>query len=259
MRIITISLFLLLAFLLEITLVQGQTETFEFFDAKWKPIKEKKAVYLVRMRLSEDTCWEYSFYYLHGPLIKIESYQDEQKSVRQGLFAWYNKEGRMDSSGYFYRGLPDKDWIYPDETWKIRTTKHYDKGIALTQKEFEEKLKAMEIIDPAYPDLSRLSPESYYPGGSRGWNQYLGKNFRYPDRAVNNMVDGRVLACFLIEPTGQIQDIQILQSVELSLDEETIRVLKNSSTWVPAIKFERKVRSFKIQPMIFKLDFPKRR
>lgn len=254
MRITIIPFTLILSLLLKTTHAQRQDDTFKFFDAAWKQVKEKKAVYLLRIHSTEDNCRQYSYYNMYGPLIKIETYQDEKTTMRQGLFAWYNSEGKMDSSGYYYRGLPDKDWVYPDAAGKVRQEKHYDKGKLLSDKEFEEKLKAEEIIDPAYPDLSRLSPESYFPGGNAGWIQYLTKNFRYPDRAVDNLVGGTVLALFIIEPTGKIQDLQIFRSIELSLDDETIRILENSPTWIPAIRFERKVRSYKIQPMVFKME-----
>ena len=246
---------MILSFLLKTTHAQRQNDTYKFFDAAWKQVKEKNAIYLLRVHLTKDTCWQYRYYNMYGPLIKIETFQDKQSTIPQGLFAWYNEEGMIDSSGYYYKGLPDKNWIYLDAAGKIRLEKHYDKGKLLSDSEFKERLKAEGIIDSAYPDLSRLSPESYFPEGNTGWIQYLTKNIRYPNRAVENLVRETVLALFLVEPTGKIQDLQILRSIELSLDDEAIRMLENSPTWIPAIKFKRKVSSYKIQPIVFKLNF----
>jgi TonB family protein len=160
----------------------------------------------------------------------------------------------MDSSGYYYEGLPDKDWIYPDSTVKVHKVKYYDKGTPLSEKEHDDRLKSTEIIDPAYPDFSRLSPESYFPGGSSGWLQYLNQNLHYPSRAIDNRVQGKVVASFRVEPTGEIQEIRILHSVELSIDDETIRLFMASPAWIPAIRFDRKLPSYKKQPVIFRLE-----
>jgi len=241
-------------FLMLTTRAQQPGDVYKFFDAGWKPVKEKKAVYLLRIRFTKDSCWQFSYYNMFGPLIRIETYQDQKATVRQGLFAWYNEGGNLDSSGYYDRGLPDEDWIYPVSGDKSHQSQYYEKGKLLNDKEFKEKLKAEEIIDPAYPDLTRLSPESYFPGGADGWMQYLNANLKYPNRAVDNFVKGTVVVLFLVEPTGKIQQPEIFQSVELSIDDEAIRLIDHSPAWVPAIRFERKVRSFKKQPFGFRLQ-----
>lgn len=254
MKIATIVLTLAVGFSLQATPAKSQDDDFKFFDASWKKVKEKNAVYLLRIRQLGDTLWQYSYYNIYGPLVRIETYQDKKGTIRQGLFAWYNEEGWMDSSGYYYQGLPDKNWIYPDSTGKVHKAKYYDKGIPLSEKEHSDRLKANEIVDPAYPDFSRLSPESYFPGGPTGWLEYLNQNLHYPARAINNRVQGIVLAFFRVDPTGEIHEIQILHSVELSIDDEAIRLFMSSPGWVPAIRFDRKVPSYKAQPVLFRLE-----
>jgi periplasmic protein TonB len=244
---------LMFSLILTTSYAQQQHDLFRYFDAAWKPSKEKKAIYLLRIHI-EDSCRQYSYYNMYGPLVRIETYLDEKASIRHGLFAWYNENGMMDSSGYYYKGMPDKTWMYPDENGKIRSSKYYDKGVQLSESSFMKKERAREPIDPAYPDLSRETPESYFPGGASGWRQYLEKNFKYPDRAIKNYVQGMVLAIFLVDVTGKIQDLQILKSVELSLDDQTLWMFRNSPDWIPAIRFGRKVRSYKQQPVIFKLE-----
>ena len=254
------SLLLAIIFILSVQTMKGQqvNDVYKYFDAAWKPVKEKKAVYLLRIRFTKDSCWQFSYYNIFGPLIRIEPYQDQKATMRHGLFAWYNEDGRLDSSGYYDHGMQDKDWIYPDAEGKIHKEQYFNKGKALTDKEFREKLKAEEIIDPAFPDFSRLSPESYFPGGQDGWNQYLATNLRYPNRAVDNMVKGTVLALFLVKPSGKLQDIRLLKSIELSLDDTATQMIENSPDWVPAIKLDHKVKSFKVQPIVFKLEVSNR-
>lgn len=252
MKMATITLTLVMGILLQATPAKSQGDEFNFFDASWKKAKEKNAVYLLRVRQSGDTSWQYSYYNVYGPLVRIETYKDKKATIRHGLFAWYNEEGWLDSSGYYYEGLPDKNWTYPDSTMRVHKVQYYDKGKPLSEKEYISK--APKIIDPAYPDFSRLSPESYFPGGANGWLQYLNQNLHYPKRAIDNRVQGKVVAFFRIEPTGEIRDIQIKHSVELSIDDETVRLFMASPAWIPAIRYDHKVLSYKVQPVLFRLE-----
>jgi periplasmic protein TonB len=249
-------LLLVLTFCLWRPTASAQTaDIYKFFDAAWKPAKEKKAVYLLRISFTQDSCWQYSYYNIFGPLVRVETYQDQQATTRHGLFAWYDQEGALDSSGYYYQGLPDGSWVY----WKRdHKSVHYNKGKLLSDKEFEAQAKAGEVVDPNWPDFKRTTPESYFPGGNAGWLAYLNENLRYPDRAIKHLMTGTVLLSFEVAPTGKIKEIQIKQSVELSLDDEALRIIRNCPDWIPSIRFDHKVRSYKVQPVGFRLD-PSRR
>lgn len=247
-----LSLFLVVTFCLALQTIHAQSgaDKYQYFDAKWRPVKEKKAVYLLRIRNIGDSCWQYNYYNMLGPMIRVETYQDEKASIRHGLFAWYDHYGKLDSSGYYYRGIPNGDWYHPHDSGKTST--YYDMGRLLTKGEYEKKLESMQVDDPSFPDLSRSSPESHFPGGTNGWFRFLHDNLRYPQHAIDNLVSGTVQLLFMVQPSGKIADPRIRQSVEISLDDEALRLLSESPDWVPAIKFDKKVRSFKIQPIVFR-------
>ena len=249
-------LFFGLILLVSFPSVQAQSngDTYKYFDADWKPTKEKKAIYLLRIQ-KKDSCWQFSYYNMFGPLVRVETYQDEKRTIRQGLFAWYNADGRLDSSGYYDKGIPDKNWTYMGTGNVKGRSLNYDKGRLLSDKEAWDMAIANGMDDPLFPDFSRPSPESYFKGEDSGWIMYLNKNLKYPDRAVQNLVRGTVVVVFKIAPTGATQDPVIYQSIELSLDDEARRMIVNSPAWVPAIQGKRRVRSFKKLPIVFKLEF----
>ncbi len=246
---VTLSLFLLSAH-------AQQTDEYKFFDADWKPAKEKKAIYLLHITSTKEDTWRFSYYNMYGPLIRVETYQDKEATIRQGLFAWYDVDGNMDSCGYYDHGLRDRDWTFPAATPNDRkfNNRFYDKGRLLTDKELKAKMATESIEDPNYPDFSRQSPESYFPGGEAGWLQFINTNIHYPNRALKRYIRGTVELLFVVSPTGQVQDIRLARSVELSLDNEAIRIAERSPAWTPAIQIDRKVRSFKRQPIVFRLD-----
>lgn len=72
-----------------------------------------------------------------------------------------------------------------------------------------------------------------YRGGIKSWNNFIAATTKYPQDAYRNGIRGTVKTSFVVDVTGKITDIVIEKSVDRSLDEEAIRVLKYSSKWEP--------------------------
>lgn len=96
--------------------------------------------------------------------------------------------------------------------------------------------------------------ESSYPGGSDEWLRYLNRTFRYPQEAIKNVIEGTVVVQFIVDDQGKVRDIEPISGpTSGGLREETIRVIKRSGRWNPAIWNGYKVTSYKRQPLTFKL------
>lgn len=108
-----------------------------------------------------------------------------------------------------------------------------------------------ETIDGS--DLSWNDKESEFKGGTAKWQRYLLKNMKYPERAYNIKKDGMVVVQFVVNKDGGTEEIDIFHSVEYSLDKEAVRVIRKSPKWIPAFQNGRIVKSYKRQPVIFKL------
>lgn len=87
-------------------------------------------------------------------------------------------------------------------------------------------------------------PDRYamYPDGSKGIQKHIMKNLTYPSNAYNNGIKGRVVLRFVVEKNGQIEEIEVIQSVDPELDAEAIRVIKKLKAWVPGYKDGKPVR-----------------
>jgi TonB family protein len=114
------------------------------------------------------------------------------------------------------------------------------------------------IIVDTMPDdkvYSNVEIESTYPGGAGGWQDYLYKEFRYPQAAINNEIQGTVVVQYIVDREGNLSNV-VAESgpSEGGLRDEAIRVIKNSGKWFPAIQNGRKVSSYKRQPIVFKLQ-----
>ena len=80
--------------------------------------------------------------------------------------------------------------------------------------------------------------------------QYL----RYPQAAVDQGIQGRVLVDFVVDTNGQVTDVEVTRGVQLMLDEEAVRVVKASPKWNPGKIKGRKVRTVISIPIEFRLE-----
>ena len=84
---------------------------------------------------------------------------------------------------------------------------------------------------PFVGDIIEDMPE--FPGGSQKLFDYLMENTHYPEIAEKNGVQGRVVVTFVVEKDGSITEAKIFKSVDQSLDEEAVRVVKSMPKWKP--------------------------
>jgi protein TonB len=102
--------------------------------------------------------------------------------------------------------------------------------------------------------FTKVEIESEYPGGAAAWLRYLNKNFRYPEDAVNNEIQGTVVVQFIVDKEGNVSDVEAISGPEVGgLRQEAVRVIRSSGKWTPAIQNGRNVKSYKKQPVVFKL------
>lgn len=93
-----------------------------------------------------------------------------------------------------------------------------------------------------------------FPGGDAALFKYLGDNVKYPVIAQENGVQGRVICQFVVNKDGSIVDVEVVRSVDASLDKEAIRVIKSMPKWSPGQQRGKPVRVKYTLPVNFKLQ-----
>ena len=93
-----------------------------------------------------------------------------------------------------------------------------------------------------------------FPGGDAALMGYLRDNIHYPTVAAENGVQGRVVVGFVVERDGSITDVNILRSVDPSLDREAMRVVKSMPRWTPGKQNGSAVRVKYQVPVTFRLQ-----
>ena len=92
-----------------------------------------------------------------------------------------------------------------------------------------------------------------FPGGDAALMNWLRNNVRYPAVAEENGIQGRVVVSFVVERNGSITDVQVVKSVDPSLDKEASRVVKSMPNWIPGKQNGSAVRVKYNVPVTFRL------
>ena len=93
-----------------------------------------------------------------------------------------------------------------------------------------------------------------FPGGDSQLFKFLNDNVKYPVIAQENGVQGRVICQFVVNRDGSIVDVEVVRSVDASLDKEAIRVIKSMPKWSPGQQRGKPVRVKYTLPVNFKLQ-----
>lgn len=108
-----------------------------------------------------------------------------------------------------------------------------------------EVLETAEIM-PKYGDSSEPMVALMYD---------LSKSLQYPENAVTNNVEGKVIVRFVVDEEGAIRDIKVLQGVEEDLDRAAIEAVKSlPGKWTPAYSNGKPVSCYFTVPIKFKLQ-----
>ena len=101
--------------------------------------------------------------------------------------------------------------------------------------------------------FTKVEIESSYPGGAAAWQRYLLKTLRYPQEAQDNEIQGSVIVQFIVDKEGIVSNVEAISGPN-ELRDEAVRVIKKSGNWTPAVQNGRKVKSYKKQPIVFRLE-----
>lgn len=93
-----------------------------------------------------------------------------------------------------------------------------------------------------------------FPGGEAALFKYLGDNIKYPVIAQESGIQGRVICQFVVNRDGTIVDIEVVRSVDKSLDAEAIRVISRMPRWTPGKQRGKTVRVKYTLPVNFRLQ-----
>jgi periplasmic protein TonB len=225
---------------------------FYALDAKMNQTVLDSSKYILWIHETDSARWQWDYYLTWGPLVKSTTYADHDGTVRSGRFCMYNTMGNLDSTGMYDQGKKNGTF------YKLKSNSR-DSITIISQSEYVND----SLIK--YTDLRSMSPENKisdsadgkepsYPGGTAGWEKYVRDNLQYPGRARSKNIQGQVGIYFTVDKEGNIRDPYIQKSQEYSLDQEALRLIKNSGKWKPALKTGLPENSWQLQYLNFSAE-----
>jgi len=146
------------------------------------------------------------------------------------------------------------------------------KAIA-TMKFVAPKLKAKTLENDKVYNYVDKKPE--YPGGEEALLKFISQNMKYPQKAQENGILGKVVVRFIINKYGKVEQAEIAQTdikqiVSLNgktdklknqnkplsylLENEALRVVNSLPVWTPGEQKGKKVAVYYTLPITFKLE-----
>jgi TonB family protein len=126
--------------------------------------------------------------------------------------------------------------------------------IEFTPPKNTQKEEAQEEKTNKAPIFSQVETPPSFPGGIEGMLEYLKNNMKYPESAVKNGIQGRVVVRFVVDSTGKVTNVEVIRSLDPACDAEAIRVVEAMPDWIPGKQSGNPVSVYYTLPILFSLD-----
>jgi TonB family protein len=100
----------------------------------------------------------------------------------------------------------------------------------------------------------QVDKQASYPGGLKGLGLFVMHNLKYPAKARQQKIQGKVLVKFTVGTEGKVSEIDILKSDHPLLAKEAQRLFKGMGKWMPAYAAEKPVAVSYVYPLTFRLE-----
>ena len=115
-------------------------------------------------------------------------------------------------------------------------------------------LKEIAQDEPQDTPFQVVEQMPEYPGGRAAMMKYIGKMMKYPTIAMENGIEGKVILRFVVLPTGEIGNVEVLRSLDPTCDKEAVRVVQGMPKWIPGKQNGTAVSVYFTLPIAFKLN-----
>lgn len=112
----------------------------------------------------------------------------------------------------------------------------------------------LESIKPRPHDTTVFTVVEQMPVFSEGnINKWIGQNVKYPIKAMEEKIQGKVYVSFIVNTDGSVSDSKIAKGAHPLLDEEALRIIKTMPKWKPGVQRGKTVRVIYTLPISFAL------
>ena len=164
-----------------------------------------------------------------------------------GYVKFYTDKGVLQSEGTYKHNYICCDWKIYNANGELERNISY---------EFSEQALDTSTIFPEkeYVDSTFEEMPKYNNGRIEEFRDYVVKQLFYPPLAAKNGIQGKVFVQFSIDKYGNLVDSKVVRGIDKDLDNEALRVVRNSPKWTPGYQKGKPVKVQFTMPIVFILN-----
>ncbi len=105
--------------------------------------------------------------------------------------------------------------------------------------------------------FEKVEEQPFPEGGMEALYQHVAQNMRYPLKARQMGIEGKVFVEFVVEKDGSLSQVKTVKGIGAGCDEEAVRVLQSVPPFKPGSQRGKPVRVRMVMPIVFKLNHGK--
>ena len=112
---------------------------------------------------------------------------------------------------------------------------------------------AIEVPDTLGKTYHAAEVMPEFPGGTKALLSFIAENLKYPQKAIDEQTEGRVIVQFVIDKTGKVSSPEVIRGVTSELDQAALDIVSALPDWKPGEQDGQKVNVKYTLPVVFKL------
>lgn len=162
---------------------------------------------------------------------------------------------------------PSAQEAQPQESQPVETPSAKPREVAVTEQprdsvaSFQEKAQRVAstpvketVKKPSKKDADENLENPSFPGGDAACMKWLVGKLKYPAKAIEKGIEGRVIVQFLVTKDGKITNAEVASSTDPLLNEEALRVISSMPDWIPAKRNGQNIDMQFSLPLTFRLQ-----
>jgi antitoxin component YwqK of YwqJK toxin-antitoxin module len=233
-------------FLLPIQLFSQEKAVIKYYDSAWSQTPKESAFYSAEFN-KEGNLYKCTAYWVNSKKLNaVGFFADTSLAQPRNLLINYYENGQMQDSTW-YNGNSQPKFAY-----------HYYQNGKLLARHFNDPKTNKEITE-GFDEQGMLitdfiyAREAEFPQGNTAWSRFIAKNLNTQVPIKNGAPYGnyQVMILFVIDKNGEVSIIKPETNNGYGMEEEAIRVIRNSPRWNPLISLGEAKNAYRRQPITF--------
>jgi hypothetical protein len=145
---------------------------------------------------------------------------------RTGKYMFYAPNGAPYASGFYINNIPFRAWSFFDSEGQVVKSLNFSAAI-----QFLNNYGSVDLGDDYIESLKKTP--GYRKKDIKNFLGFIEENAVYPPFSLINDEQGRILCQFVIDKSGKLINIKIMEGLNEDFDLEVIRLLSLAPPWKP--------------------------